>query len=132
LQEDVKQYKSQIGTAQALIETINDKMLSMKNIQDGLRLKLEGREKKLSALAQEEAKLSSQISERTQKQKLLSAMEQSLDGYAYSVKEILKRAKSGVLSGICGTVSQIIRTDDVYATAIETALASSMQNLVTE
>ncbi len=132
LRQDAQQYEEQIKTAQSLVETLNDRMLSTKNSQAGLRLKQQGRAQKLAELQKEESRFAVQISEREQKQKLLSAMEQSLDGYAYSVKEILKRSKSGVLSGICGTVSQIVRTDDAYAIAIETALSASMQNLVTE
>lgn len=132
LRQDVEQYQKQIEVAQSLIETLDGRLLSMKNSQSGLRMKQQGREQKLAELQKEETRIAAQISERVQKQKLLSAMEQSLDGYAYSVKEILKRVKSGALSGICGTVSQIVRTDDAYATAIETALSASMQNLVTE
>ena len=100
LRQDAQQYEEQIKTAQSLVETLNDRMLSTKNSQAGLRLKQQGRAQKLAELQKEESRFAVQISEREQKQKLLSAMEQSLDGYAYSVKEILKRSKSGVLSGI--------------------------------
>ena len=62
----------------------------------------------------------------------MEGMEQSLEGYAYSVKEVLKRSKSGVLTGILGTVSQLIQVEEEYAAAIETALGGAMQNLVTE
>ena len=76
--------------------------------------------------------MSLRMKELQQKASLLEGMEQSLEGYAYSVKEVLKRSKSGVLTGILGTVSQLIQVEEEYAAAIETALGGAMQNLVTE
>ncbi len=132
LRRDAAQYREQMNTARALIKTITDNALSMTNTQKGLRMKLDTREQKLTAMKQDVDRMQRAVSERRQKQELLRAMEQSLEGYGFSVKEVLKRAKNGVLHGVCGTVSQIIKTDDEYAIAIETAISGALQNIITE
>jgi len=67
-----------------------------------------------------------------QRRKLLTDLEQSMEGFSGSVKEILKTAKRGGLSGVLGTVAQNITTAAEYGTAIETALGAAMQNIVVE
>jgi chromosome segregation protein len=55
-----------------------------------------------------------------------------MEGFAGSVKQILKAAKQGRLSGVYGTVAQNISVDGQYALAVETALGGAMQNLIVE
>lgn len=64
--------------------------------------------------------------------KILSDMEKHLDGFAGSVKAVLENSRRGTLSGVLGTVSQLIRVDDKYITAVETALGNAIQDIVTK
>ena len=66
------------------------------------------------------------------KAKTLEDLERNLDGFAFSVKKVMKEAQSGGLTGIDGPVSRVIKTSDEYNIAIETALGAAMQNIVTE
>src|SRR5699024_8745017 len=43
-----------------------------------------------------------------------------------------KEAHRGMLSGVCGPVSQLLKTPREYAVALETALGASMQHVVVE
>lgn len=52
------------------------------------------------------------------------------EGYGNSIKKVMEQKSR--LKGIIGVVADIIRTDKKYETAIETALGSSIQNIVTE
>jgi len=61
---------------------------------------------------------------------MLKAMERDLDGFSFAVKKIAQ-AGSG-LRGIHGPLSTLIKTDDKYSVAIETALGNAMQNIVTD
>lgn len=58
----------------------------------------------------------------------INEMEQNYEGYNYAVKFLMKSN----LSGICGTVSDIIEVPGGYEQAIETALGGSLQNIITE
>ncbi|MBQ5312204.1 MAG: chromosome segregation protein SMC, partial [Oscillospiraceae bacterium] len=103
----------------------NNRILGMKRIYDSKRDKQEALGKELSDIA-------SEINGLRQKEKILTDLENSMEGYGYAVKQILRSAKSGRLGGVKGTVSQIIDVPSEYSTAIETALGAALQNIVTE
>lgn len=52
------------------------------------------------------------------------------EGYGNSIRRVMEQKSR--LQGIVGVVADIIKTDKRYETAIETALGSSIQNIVTE
>jgi chromosome segregation protein len=65
----------------------------------------------------------------------LQRMNEHFEGYAESVKYVMKEYASGNISGagkIHGPLSSLITVDKTYITAIETALGSSLQNIVVE
>ncbi len=111
--------------------TVNDEEIQKnQNIKDGLNLKLSNLTDKKEALQIQLNKNEAKQNENLQKIKLLTDMEQSLDGFSYSVKTILTASKNGKLDGVLGTVSQLINVNKGYETAIETALGYSLQNIV--
>lgn len=55
-----------------------------------------------------------------------------MEGFAQSVKYIVKQGKKGLLQGIVGPVFQLIAAKGEHALAIETALGGAMQNIVAE
>ena len=55
-----------------------------------------------------------------------------MEGFSYSVKEIIKASKNNQLRGVRGTVAQLINVDDVYSVAIETALGGTLQNIIVD
>lgn len=68
---------------------------------------------------------------KSSKKKMLADMENSLDGYARSVKMVLKAQELKNIS-MYGTVSSVIDVEKRYITAIEIALGGAMQNIVVE
>jgi chromosome segregation protein len=71
------------------------------------------------------------LREKQQRKKLLTDMEQNMEGFSGSVKAIL-RAEGGKPSGVHGTVAQCLETDRRYGIAMETALGGAMQNLIVD
>jgi len=69
---------------------------------------------------------------RKQRKKILEELENNMEGFSGSVKLILKASGQGKLSGIHGTVAQLIDTEPEYSTAIETVLGGAMQNIIVE
>lgn len=114
------------------LELIAEKESGLINSAQGYELKLGSRQKKLDALLGELNSLELAIKEKNQKAALLSDLEQNMEGFAYSVKSVVKAAKAGELRGVLGTVSQLITVDSRYSVAIETALGAAMQNIVVE
>ncbi|MEG1027648.1 MAG: hypothetical protein RSE07_03070, partial [Oscillospiraceae bacterium] len=113
-------------------DIISQKLLQLNNMLSGQKIKLDSRNNKLLNFKQQAEEISLSIKEKKQKMNLLEGLEASLEGFSYSVKEILKRAKNGVVNGVLGTVSQLINVKAEYSTAIETALGISMQNVVVQ
>ena len=105
---------------------------SLKNKTAGLQKLYSSRKE---GFEQAKADVERQIYElngRRQRLKILTDLENNMDGFAGSVKNVLKAAKQGRLGGVCGTVAQTISAAPQYATAIETALGGSMQNIIVE
>ena len=66
--------------------------------------------------------------------RLMSEMQENYEGYARSVKEILTFCKqnSSFGQGIHGSVAEIINVPAEYESAVETAIGSAYQNIVTD
>mgnify|MGYP004606143789 FL=1 len=67
-----------------------------------------------------------------QRKKILEELENNMEGFSGSVKLILKASKQGRLSGVHGTVAQLIYTKPKYSVAVETVLGGAMQNIIVE
>ena len=65
---------------------------------------------------------------RTEKTRLTDIIENK-SGYSYGVRTILGAKNS--LSGICGTLGDLIETEETYETALATALGGAVQFIVT-
>ncbi|MBQ8400741.1 MAG: chromosome segregation protein SMC, partial [Clostridia bacterium] len=59
-------------------------------------------------------------------------MQEHFDGYNTSIRFVMNQASSGRLQGIHGPVSYLIKVQKEYVIAIETALGSALQNIITE
>ena len=105
---------------------------SLQNTRRGYLLRAEGRGEKLDALKKQRAALDEQARGFLQKARLLTDMENSLEGFQSSVKYVVSQARRGALSGVCGPVSKLIEVDGDHALAIEIALGAAMQNIVVE
>lgn len=88
----------------------------------------------LDELRVRQSKIKSEIQFKTSRVKTLKEMEHNLEGYNRSVREILQacRRKPELGSGIYGALAQIIKVEKKYEIAVETALGSALQNIVTQ
>ena len=103
-----------------------------------MRTRIDICEKRLEELNREDRELSSDFAEKqldlkakTSKKRMLEAMENDYEGYARSVKAVIK-ANELKSRRIYGTLSGLISVDKEYITAIETALGGALQNIVVE
>ena len=63
---------------------------------------------------------------------LLSDMEKEYEGYSKAVRLVMQESRRGILKNIRGTVGDLVKTDDKFAVAIETALGGAMQNIIVD
>jgi len=89
-------------------------------------------EKNLLSLSEKRNQTRVAINTKTEQAATLTRMEEHFEGYQKSVRFVLDAAASGKLHGICGPVSKLIKVENRYSVAIETALGSNIQNIVTE
>ena len=71
----------------------------------------------------------------SQRADVLQRMNEHFEGYSESIKFVMKEYSAGNISGsgrIYGPISSLINVDKKYITAIETALGSSLQNIVVD
>ncbi len=144
--ERFTQNKAQYGDQQALLEaakadgreatdflkTLAEKQQTLKNMLQGHQLKGARLQQQQDELLQKGHQLSLAIKEKEQRAAMLQDMENSMEGYVHSVKQVLKCGKQGSLSGILGTVSQLMTVPADYNVAIETALGGSLQHIIVE
>ncbi len=77
--------------------------------------------------------MSTKLGEKQGRRKMLEEMEKGLEGYARSVRDLLRAKDEGKYNGkLIGVLSKLITVDKKYTTAIETALGNAMQNIVVE
>lgn len=66
------------------------------------------------------------------RRQMLIDLDNSMEGYAGSVKSVVSAAKSSRLRGVRGTVAGLVSVEPKYSVAIETALGGALQNIVVE
>ena len=63
---------------------------------------------------------------------MLEDLERGYEGYSKAVKTVMRESERGVLRGIHGPVANLVKADDRYALAVETALGASMQHIIVD
>lgn len=114
------------------IKLLEERADEQSNRLNGLERLYKGKAEKLSAAEKELSDISFAIREKQQRINLLSDLENSMEGFAHSVKTVIKAGQSGRIGGIRGSVAQLISTSPEYSLAVETALGGAMQNIIVD
>ncbi len=62
----------------------------------------------------------------------LKRMQEHFDGFNNSVKFVMSRAQEGRLDGVRGPLSNLIKVEEKYIVALETAFGAALQNIVVD
>ena len=122
--------KEDVDNCKELVETIDEKLAELSNMKKGYQLKMDSLDKKYSSKLDAAMQINRSLSDVQQKIEILKDLERNMDGFSGSVKAIIKQGQNGSLRGIKGSVAQLIKVEQKYSTAIETALGAAMQNIV--
>lgn len=132
LKELSEQYAKEKDEIADGLKGFEEKSVEFSNMLSGVSKLLADKQNKLSVNKKEYEEIQYEIRGKEQRKKLLSDLENNMEGFARSVKEIVRASKSGRIGGIRGTVAQLINVKQEYAVAVETALGGAMQNVVVE
>ncbi len=105
---------------------------SVRNVINGYELRLKGRRKKAEEADEKKMKLAMELGSVKSRASMLAEMEREYEGYTRAVKTVMQESVRGTLRNIRGPVADLMRTDEQYAVAVETALGPAMQNIIVE
>ena len=121
-----------LKTCQKSYDEAKDKTDSLKNVIDGYTMRAQSRESKVKALEDKKSRLTVEHSTAASRANMLAEMQKEFEGFSLAVKTVMREAGHGTLRGVCGPVANLVKTDDRYTVALETALGGAMQNIVVE
>ena len=109
-----------------------ERVEELQNAAKGYELRYQSRVSRLDAAKQEADRMGLDAQEKARRVRILEDLERNMEGFAGSVRAVMKQAERGVLHGILGPVSRLVDTAPDYALALETALGAAAQNVVCE
>lgn len=116
----------------AELEQVGSEARDLGNIIEGHTLRLRKRRDKVEELRGQVTNLTLKHGSVKSRIKLLTDMEREYEGYSKSVKIVMREAGRGLLKNIHGPVANLVRAEDTYALAIETALGGAGQNIIVD
>ena len=120
---EIKKLKDECLKIDEQIKSMNDELLKKEEAVEAVREEIAGKDKLMR---------DTQVEYHQDKSKLeaLSNLTERYEGYGGSVKKVMEQKDS--TKGIIGVVADIIKVEEKYETAIETALGGNIQNIVTD
>lgn len=121
-----------LASGEKSYQEAKEKADGLKNVIDGYTMRMQGRETKVKALEDKKARFTVERDTAQSRANMLSEMQKELEGFSLAVKTVMREAARGTLRGVCGPVANLVKTDDRYTVALETALGGAMQSIVVE
>lgn len=139
LEDGLKQRKAILAEAEAEkaelekdLETYDSKISECENAVKGAEMLISSAKEKLDRSNETVRKLTLDEGEKLRRARILTDMENSLDGFNNTVKTVIKESEKGHVSGIKGPVSRLVNVEEKYSAAVEVALGGALQHIVTE
>ena len=137
--EQTEQYKKEISVldnefkeTDDLLSKFEEVIEGCNNTLSGYEMRLEGKKNIADNLKTELDNLNLDIEAKKRRVQILKELENNMEGFGHSVKSVMAEAEKGILKGICGPVSKLIKVEKEYSIAIETALSNAIQNVITD
>ncbi|WP_440323083.1 chromosome segregation protein SMC [Laedolimicola sp.] len=112
------------------LEEISGRIITLSEAQREKEAEAEGLRRELGKKNEELEIGQSAFHRESSRLESLRNMAERYDGYGNSIRKVMEQKKN--VPGIEGVVADLIKVDQQYETAIETALGGSIQNIVTE
>ncbi len=132
LSEKISAQKKKLLETESELEEAEEEKSETENKMTGYKKLYESKSEKLKNQSRTLEGLKKDYDAKRSRYDVLDGIDKNMAGFAASVKSVVSAAKQGRLSGIRGTVADIISVDKRYTVAIEIALGGIMQNVVTD
>ena len=115
---------------ESALSEINGKIRKLKGEEETLSMQQRDWEKKLAETNRSLEENTTQYHRTSSRLESLKNIAERYDGYGVSIRKVMEQKDRE--KGLLGVVSDLIKVEKKYETAIETALGGSIQNIVTE
>ena len=132
VRKNIEQAEEKLTSLEEELRCLSEDNTRNNNALEGARMKVRSREESLSALTEKVNRLAVDARTMDSRIKLLDDMQRDYEGFSKAVKVVMRESARGNLKGVHAPVANLIRTDDEFALAVETALGASAQNIVTD
>jgi len=130
LRENSIKLNNKIKSDEKIYGMLTKKLAALKQSSVDIEEKSSQLEEKLNQVRHELQVTRDKHVQVSSRQKLLTEMHKKYEGYAFPVQELFKYGSE--LPGICGVVGDLLEVPEKYRIAVETALGSKINNIVTE
>lgn len=130
IEEKIKEQRQKRRELQQRLEENGEKKSEAENKLSGYSKLFETKNGRLRESQAQFEQLRREYEQSKTRLEALSDVEKNMAGYATSVKAVVTASRQGRISGIEGTVADVIRVDRRYAVAVETALGAALQNII--
>ncbi len=126
LEKECEEVRQRLSQKEAEFNLANEESQRLETLRNDIR-------EKNSELIERRNAILAELSRSTSRKSVLEEMENDFEGYSRSVKSVMTANADGKLRGavIYGPLTKLVTTDKKYVVAIETAMASVSQNIVT-
>lgn len=128
----LKEYSDSAAEVEKSLAEVGEKRSATSNKLAGYQRLNDGKVRRMNEAKAEAEKFRSELDMMQNRYKVLDDVEKTMDGYNRSVKELMRASQQGRMSGIHGTVADVVSIDERYVLAIETALGAAMQNVIVD
>ena len=122
----------QLSEAKKQLSEAQEKEQSLANIIAGHTMLMGSRESKAAELAEKQTKLTVDLRSCEGRIRMLSDLEREMEGLANASRLVTREAERGALRGVHAPIAKLIRVEDKYALAVETALGGHMGDIVVD
>lgn len=133
LNEKLRTVKGQYDESSKSINALKADFEKVKKEHEEISGRIFVESRDIAEFETEKANLTTQVKVYENRKKLLIEMQNEYEGYAQSVRKILKESEknSQMNSKMVGVLASLIKVPAQYETAIEVALGNAVQNIVT-
>lgn len=126
--DKISEYAEKISVSESELQKICTKSNELEKKLPETEKLFETKKEEYKKLTSELEKLEFNLRDRQQRSRILHDLERNMEGFAGSVKTVMRAN----IQGVCGTVAQNMNVEQKYAIAIETVLGGAMQNIIVE
>ena len=135
--EQIKELQEQIDVHSEQRDSLKQKIKKIKEQKNQLEIRQNNTRRIEETLILERQEITDEINKKKEKYHRIRSnyetmrnMAERYDGYGFGIKKVMEQQSA--MTGIIGAVADIIKVEQKYETAIETALGASIQNIVTD